>query len=182
MVKKHLSAVVFSLIAFAGTSFGTGLMDTTRSKTYIVFDAGMGVGQVSESQSRIAGIGFSITGKRWGGGIRLKLMSGGTGVDYGWFGPPVEKFSEKAVLAYRSIPVFKNHTFRLGAGYGMMEGDALNTDQTDLESIGSVSGLALEASLGNYSKLVGYNIGLNVNLNGSENYFGIIFSLVLTGR
>lgn len=182
MLKKPLLIIFLFSIVTHVSGFDSPLIDSVKSSTHIMFDLGMGAGTVSQAPSTLLRFGFSVVGKKWGGGARFLSLSGETGVDDGWFGPPQESFTEKAILAYRSYPVFKNHEALFGAGVGVMDGRVLTNDEHGTTSMGSSSGFAFEAGIGNHSRGVGYRVTANGNLNGVRNYFGIVFSLIFILR
>lgn len=182
MFKSQLLIIVFIFIR--GVSFGSDnpVSDTAKSGTHIMFDLGVGAGEISNAPSRLFRIGFSAIVNDWGGGMRFLSLSGKTGIDNGWFGPPRESFTEKAVLAYHRLPAFKNHEILLGAGYGVMDGSVLTDDQYSTTDLEHFSGFAFEAALGNHSRGVGYRATASGNINGVKNYFGVLFSLIFILR
>ena len=121
----------------------------------------------------------------WGAMVRSTAYDGEKGVCNGcWFGPPIEKFYDRAILISRVIS--KSNQAKLmsvqtiaSAGIGWVRGEELNDTRTSLDNMESVPGLAFELGLASMGSTIGYSISFIGNINGEADFAALMLSLTL---
>jgi hypothetical protein len=124
-------------------------------------EVGLGFGIAGEGSGLSGRLAFSYLTHKWGALVRLTAFDGGEGTGSNWFGSPVEKFYDKAILLSHVISNKKSNQTIISAGVGWMNGSRLTMQGDDLENIGPIPGFAFELRCGANKKCCGMEVGLN---------------------
>jgi hypothetical protein len=146
-------------------------------------EAGLGLGIAGEGGGLSGRLAFSYIAHQWGGMVRMTAFDGAKGTGgSGWFGPPVEKFYDKAILLSRIISKTSSPQTIASAGVGWMNGSRLTNQGMELEDIGTTPGFAFELGMATTGSTIGLSLGIMGNLNPESNLFGFFLSLTLGNK
>lgn len=149
-------------------------------------DIGLGPGLAGEGGGLSGRAALSYHHSNWGGALRLTAHDGSKGESSGSgflsFGPPIEKFYEKAILGSYIFHQDETLQYIGKLGYGEIYGECLNDTKQKLVNLKNTPGLAFELSLASYKRTIGWSVNIVGNLNSEATFVAIIISISLGGQ
>ncbi len=143
-------------------------------------ELGLGPGKAGQGSGVSGRLAFSYLQGKWGGAIRLTAHDGDRGDgSSSFFGPPIEKFYDQAILLSYVLSQNKTSQIISSAGIGTLHGDRLTANRTSLEPFKRVAGVAFELGVAKAGSTVGVSLSLMGNINSESNVIALILSLTV---